>query len=398
MTRMLRLALPVLAAGGSRGVQLGVLLVLLVAATGDDRATLVSGFAVLSAFAIFTDSGSSPYLLQTAPERLGRALHIRATGFHLALAAAGAAAALGTIALSPGSHVGSWTVLIGLAVSGVCDSVMRTTRAPLLVQRRDAAYAAPEAALTILKLPLLVWALVASTPVPLAGLGAVSAVVLLVTFVQARRGLATGVPVPRRVYVHILEFGVSGSLSSLYSQAPLVVATLILGVGAAEPLAVAYRLVQPLEFLPATVAAQLMPRLRAGEARALPWLGVFAATGVAVAVVLILILPLLDGITGGAIVTAVYVVVAASAVPKFANYLVVAVAMARGFILQRLVATAVTAAVAIGASILAAAFAGALTIAWVTVTCELLLLTLLGSSVAASARARSRASSQEVPV
>ncbi len=379
MRRRLRLALPSLASGGSRALQLGVLFVLLATAVPGERATLVAGFGVLSAFAIFTDSGASPYLLQTAPDRLGRAVHVRATLFHLGLSAAGATAALAIVAVSPGSQVGSWVVLAALAVSGVGDSVMRTTRAPLLVQRRDAAFATPEAALVAVKAPFLLWALLAGSPSPLIGLAPVSVAVLVVTFLRVRRGLMIGGVLPRRLYAHILEFGVSGSLSSLYSQAPLVVGTLILGVGPAEPLAVAYRLVQPLEFLPATVAAQLMPRLRAGDARTAPWLAVFAGSGAVVAVTTILLLPALDALAGGAIVASVYVVVAASAVPKFANYLLVAVAMARGFILQRLLATAVVAVVAVTASVLAAVFAGAVAIAWVTVGCELLLFALLGT-------------------
>ncbi len=386
MMRLARLAMPAAAAGGSRAVQLVVLLVLLATATGGERATLVAGFGVLSAFAIFTDSGASPFLLQTPQSQLGRALHVRATAFHLLLAGGGAVAALVTIALAPGSRTGMWPVLIALAVSGVCDSVTRTTRAPLLVARRDAAYAAPEAALVVLKLPLLVWAFAASSPMPLIGLAAASAAVLAVTFVRARRTLPRDAVLPRRVYARILEFGVSGSLSSLYSQAPLVIGTLLLGVAAAEPLAVAYRLVQPLEFLPATVAAQLIPRLRAGAVRAMPWLAGFAGAGLVAAGGLALLFLPLNALTGGTLAPAVFLVVAASVIPKWTNYFVVALAMAWGFILQRLVATCAVATVAIGSAVLAATLGGASALAWVSVGCELLLFALLGGLVRGRAR------------
>jgi O-antigen/teichoic acid export membrane protein len=179
---------------------------------------------------------------------------------------------------------------------------------------------------------------------------------------------------PVRVFPQILEFGLSGSLSALYSQAPLVLGTAILGVDAVTPLALAYRVVQPLEVLPATLSQQLIPRIRAAgrPARAYWWR--FALGGLVLAGILALIREPVERVFGGdAFDQAIFLVVLLSVAPKFGNYALMAYAMGSGLIRVRLTATVVTGVVAVALTLVACLTAGPALLAGVTLAAELVL-------------------------
>jgi len=392
--RRLALLVPVLAAGGSRVLQLVVLVVLVAQTDGAAESTLVAGLAILSAFAIFTDSGAGNFLLATPEAELGRALHARATLLHLVLATTGGVAALTLTLVGDDSDRGPTvvTILLGLALAQVADSITRTCRAPALVRGDDVAYALPEVVLLAAKLPVLGVVLLTSRPGLLVLLAVPSMVVCLVTWSTARRRLAADLPLPPRVTRRILEFGVSGSLSALYSQAPLLVGTAVLGVTTIAPLALAYRVVQPIEIVPATFAQQLLPRIRTKNLRLLPiWLG-FAGSGVLVVVALVALSgPVSAALGSSTFVTALFVPVALSLAPKFGNYALVAVTMGLGFVRRRLVATAVVGCVALVLTTTASALQDVTLLSWSALVSELLLLAVLGSSL-------TRARSQENPV
>ncbi|RIJ17658.1 polysaccharide transporter, partial [Clavibacter michiganensis subsp. insidiosus] len=90
MTRRIGLLLPTGAAGLTRVLQLVLLVVLTQLADESARAALVTGFALLSSFAIITDSGAANFLLSLPRTRLTRSVHARAVGFHAALGSVGA--------------------------------------------------------------------------------------------------------------------------------------------------------------------------------------------------------------------------------------------------------------------------------------------------------------------
>ncbi|MFT2707133.1 polysaccharide transporter [Clavibacter zhangzhiyongii] len=375
MIRRLGLLLPTGAAGLTRVLQLVLLVVLTRVAEGSAQNALVTGFALLSSFAIITDSGAANFLLSLPRTRLTRSVHARAVAFHAGLGSLGAAVAVVlTIAAAssiPGEAV---LLLVALGVSQVLDSLTRTIRAPLLVGRRDASYAFPDLALVVLKaVPLAIAALVPEALVLLA-FPVVSLVVTAGTWIAVRRGLATTSDEPVRVFPQILEFGLSGSLSALYSQAPLVLGTAILGVDAVTPLALAYRVVQPLEVLPATLSQQLIPRIRAAgrPARAYWWR--FALGGLVLAGILALIREPVERVFGGdAFDQAIFLVVLLSVAPKFGNYALMAYAMGSGLIRVRLTATVVTGVVAVALTLAACLTAGPALLAGVTLAAELVL-------------------------
>jgi hypothetical protein len=381
MIRRLGLLLPTGAAGLTRVLQLVLLVVLTRVSEGQAQNALVTGFALLSSFAIITDSGAANFLLSLPRTRLTRGVHARAVAFHAGLGSIGAAIAVVlTVAAAsaiPGEAV---LLLVALGVSQVLDSLTRTIRAPLLVGRRDASYAFPDLALVVLKaVPLAIAALVPEALVLLA-FPAVSLVVTAGTWIAVRRGLPTVGDAPVRVFPQILEYGLSGSLSALYSQAPLVLGTAILGADAAAPLALAYRIVQPLEVLPATLSQQLIPRIRAAgrPARAYWWR--FALGGLVLAGILALLRePVAQVFGGDAFDQVVFLVILVSVAPKFGNYALMAYAMGSGLVRVRLTATIVTGVVAVVLTLAAALTAGTALLAGVTLASELVLSAVIAA-------------------
>jgi hypothetical protein len=375
MIRRLGLLLPTGAAGLTRVLQLVLLVALTHLSAGPDGNALVTGFALLSSFAIITDSGAANFLLSLPRASLTRGVHARAVAFHAGLGTIGAAVAvLLTVAAASTASRETVLLLVALGVSQVLDSLTRTIRAPLLVGRRDASYAFPDLALVVLKaVPLAIAVLVPELLVLLA-FPLVSLVVTAGTWIAVRRDLATTSDAPVRVFPQILEFGLSGSLSALYSQAPLVLGTAILGVDAVTPLAIAYRVVQPLEVLPATLSQQLIPRIRTAgrSARAYWWR--FALGGLVLAGIIALIREPVEQVFGGdAFDQVVFLVILLSVAPKFGNYALMAYAMGSGLIRVRLTATIVTGVVAVVLTLVACLTAGTVLLAGVTLVSELVL-------------------------
>jgi hypothetical protein len=376
----LSLLAPVIAAGSTRVLQLVLLAVLLTLAEGSAQATLVAGFALLSSFAILTDSGATNYLLSLTRDRLGRPVHLRATAVHIVLATAGATAAVVITLNSGGAERGTGVIVVmaGLAVSQVFDSVTRTTRAPQLVLGRDGSYALPDIALVISKAPVLVAALLLDRVEVLAIVAIPSTAIAAYTFFANRRAIAGSVEAPPRMLRTIAQFGLSGSLSALYSQAPLVLGTIILGVGPIAPLALAYRVVQPLEVVPATVSQQLIPRVRNLKHSFVRYWAVFLLTGLVFTGLLALFLPLISELVGDdAFDPTVFLIIALSVGPKFGNYALVAFSMGRGYISQRLTATIVIGVIAVTLTLVFSVALGNTALASVTLISEGLLAVVL---------------------
>jgi hypothetical protein len=385
----LSLLAPVVAAGSTRVLQLVLLAVLLALAEGGAQATLVAGFALLSSFAILTDSGATNYLLSLSKDRLGRPVHLQATAVHIVLATVGAAAAVTITLTAAGAERGTSVVIVmaGLAVSQIFDSVTRTTRAPQLVLGRDGSYALPDVALVVAKIPVLGAALLLDRVDVLAIVAVPSTAIAAYTFLANRRAIAATVEAPPRMLRTIAQFGLSGSLSALYSQAPLVLGTIILGVGPIAPLALAYRVVQPLEVVPATVSQQLIPRVRGLKHSFVRYWAAFLVTGLVFTGLLALFLPLISRLVGDdAFDSAVFLIIALSVGPKFGNYALVAYSMGRGYISQRLTATIVIGVIAVTLTIVFSVALGNTALAAVTLISEVLLAIVLSLLIRARAK------------
>jgi len=365
-------------------VQLVVLLVIVRQTDGATESTLVAGFALLSSLAIFTDSGASSYMLSRPLVDIGRSLHARAVGLHLALAAAGSVVAVVVTLSAPGASDAPAVIglFLALGTTQVSDSVMRTARAPQLVRGRDARFALPEIVLIGAKAPVVLLTVLTGDPRLLMLLCVASLAVSVPTFVTTHVKLPTDVAPPAHLTRRILEYGVSGSLSAFYSQAPLLIGTAVLGVSDVAPLALAYRLVQPLEIVPATFSQQLLPRVRRFRHRLVAVWAAFVAAGAVLTIALVAAGGwLAAAIDSTSFVTVLFVPIALTLVPKFGNYALVAISMGLGLVRQRLIATVVVGAVALVLATSAVVRADVLGLAWVGVLCELTLLVVLGALV-----------------
>jgi hypothetical protein len=157
-----------------------------------------------------------------------------------------------------------------------------------------------------------------------------------------------------------------------------VLGTIILGVGPIAPLALAYRVVQPLEVVPATVSQQLIPRVRTMRHPFVRYWAAFLVTGLAFTAALALFLPLVDRLVGDdAFDPAVFLIIALSAGPKFGNYALVAYSMGRGFVSQRLTATIVVGVIAVTLTVVLSLVAGNTALAAVTLISEVVLAVVL---------------------
>lgn len=277
-----------------RGSQL-LILALLARSEADVRNTLLTGFGLLAAFAMLSDSGASLYVLGVDRTGLTRSMLARSLILHAITTGVGlTAGVVFALAVTGRSGNGVVVVLVALALTLTIDSVTRTAKAPLLVLGRDGAYGLLDLALGAAKVVLLTFGLLQGSllvllMLPLPG---VVGLVLITRWVALR--LPGGQPAPVGLTREILEVGLAGALSAGYSQMPVLVGSLVLPLHSAALLAASTRIVQAMEFIPGTFSLQVMPRLRTWRH---PWQGAYAGflvLGVAMAFAALASRPLLE--------------------------------------------------------------------------------------------------------
>jgi hypothetical protein len=390
--RLLHLALPTTSTGLVRLLQLAILAVLTQFSPDGSRDVLVAGFGLISSFAMLTDSGAGNFLLSTPAVQLNRPLFRRAVWYHFLLSVAGGIVALSYLGYAAGGVLepGAITVLIALATSLTCDSTCRILRTPMLTARRDMAYSLPELALFATKAPIVGLAAIYSEVAWLLLLPLPSLVVLVLTAIASRRYVVATGRAPKRVIWRIAEFGWTGTLSASYSQAPLLIGTALLPLPELATLAVAFRVVQALDFLPGTLSLQLIPRVRDRATTPLFYWLAFAVPGAVIAVAVVACVPLIAAILGGdAVDPLVFALVAASFAPKSGNYAVVAYLMGTGRIRVRLWVTTAVSIIAFTLSAVAAATSGVAGVAIVPLAVELLFALACGIALPRSRPAQS---------
>lgn len=373
----LRLLLPTVAAVLSRLIQFAVLVILAASGPAEvERDVLIAGFGVLGAFAILTDSGAANFLLSARDpvnHRTFRSVLLLQSG----LGSLGAALALVFVYFSADGEVSARTVLIlaAIASSQMLEGVLRAIRAPFLVAHRDAKYASVDLYLFALKLPIILLALVSTNVEWLMALPAISLGVVIITMIQVRPLLRDDEQrVEHRLTLRVLEFGLTGALSALYSQSPMLVGTLVLPIQHVAALSIVYRLVQPLEVVPGTLAQQLTPRVRNRSNGPLKYWIIFAGSGLLAAVCLTLVRPILEIILGGEFrPELIFFIIAASMPLKWGNYSLVSYAMGMGLIRSRLLVTSIVGLVALVLCAVLSQVGGAQALASVTIWAEALL-------------------------
>lgn len=381
LPKALGLAFPTVATVTLRLSQFLVLVVLGQAPSPVVRDVLVAAVGTLAAFTIVTESGAANYMLSRQSGQPGRGEYRIALGLQLGLGLLGGAMALALSATRSGDSISPvlWLVLGAIALSQVVDGLLRAARAPLLRDSRDAAYALPEFILALAKIGTIAVALVLRELEPLLVLPLFSVAVAAWTIWSVRRHLHDERVRTSHVVRAIVPFGLTGSISSLYSQLPVIVSAAVLPVSATAMLTVACRVVQPLEILPGTASLQLLPRVRGLRHRLLRWWLAFVAVGAVLAASAIVVAPYIEELLNvTAWSWAVFLLVAAALVPKSGNYLLAAAVMALGGINRRLVVTCAVAALSVLACLLTVGPLGSTGLAAVMVGSEVLLAVGLG--------------------
>lgn len=379
------LALPTVGTLALRTSQLLVLVAVARVAPTEVRSLVIAAMGVLSATTVFADSGAASYLLSLPGTSVARAAYRRAVAVQLLLAALGATAALVWVSTRATTEVPGqvWLVLAAVALAQAVEATSRAVRAPLLLGRDDAAFSRPELLLSLGKTAVVGVAWLSSELTVLLLVPVVALLVVVRTFVQVDRGCPSTGPGQDDGVRTVLQYGLAGSLSALYSQGPVLVAGALLSLDATALITVAYRVTQSLEILPGTVAMQVLPRVRTHLPRraARAWAD-FVLLGLVLATVAVLLGPLVRLVLLVPVWdAAAFAVVAASLVVKSGNYFLVSLLMGRGGVRRRIVVTGAVGVGALTACSLVAPTWGLLGLAWVTVAGELALAGGLAAAV-----------------
>lgn len=317
-----RLAAPSLAGVAVRLSQLLVLVALTGATEGPSRTAIVAAFGLAAAFAVLSDAGAVAFILATGWEHVTGWSVTRCIGIQLAVGLLGAASGLvvcvGRFPMTREPAV--LLVVLCLLVTPVVDSAVRVVRAHWLRQSADHRFAMYDglsavskaiAAGTIWSTGDIVWAVL----LPLPPVALLMAGWMEMKTVLPRGGRVRGLPGA------IFVFGANGAASALYSQSPMVIAALTLPVEAVAVLTICYRITQPLELVPSTLAQQAIPRFASGGLSLVALFSGFAALGAACAAGVIATIPIAENLFSTALEPRLIIVFIACALPvKFGNY------------------------------------------------------------------------------
>lgn len=375
MKRVARLAAPSAAGVLLRASQLMVLVAMTAVAAPSMTAPLVASFGIVSAFAVMTDSGAANFLLAASNDEVNASTLRRTLTLHLAIGLAGTAAAVAysglRFSLTSPLLVG---VVVSLGLMQVIDSLVRVARVPLLRGGADHQFAAFDLGLAFSR---IVWVGMAWGMHDLAWLLALpstSMVILAIALKGAMRQVGDGIA-PAHLSRRILTFGANGAASALYSQAPLLIAGAFFPVHTTAQLALAYRVTQPWELVPATLSQQLVPRVRIGRIPVRKAWAVFVALGAVLGGMTVVARPLIEWVFTFELEQWAILALIALALPlKFGNYALAAFMFARGMVVEKLKVTCVVGLFVAAVTLVMASTGGAAAVASMSLMAEALLL------------------------
>jgi O-antigen/teichoic acid export membrane protein len=382
--RAAALSLPLIAAISLRLAQFLVLVILARLAAPSDQTLLLAGFGIVSALGIMSDSGATNFLLANPDRSLDRQDIRKILMIHGLLAAGGLLVAFGIIVFvfSGWRSPGALGVIAAIGLAQCLESLVRASRTQLLIAGSDGRYSVPDFALAAARLILVA---VAWGSDVLRVFWLLPVVPLIIFTVVARYALLRFPPSSRASQPvsiwEVLDFGVAGAVSSLYSQAPILVGSLTMPVQTVAVLAVVYRIVQPIEIIPATLSQQLLPRVRRRGLRAFRVWAFLAGIGLLTAGAVWALSPLIENLTqvefnsGGV----VFIAILLSVPLKFGNYALATFAMAHGMVRQRTVLTLMVGILAVVCVVLMAGTIGARGVSFVSLTAEVALLVALAT-------------------
>lgn len=255
----------------------------------DDYHVVAVALGVSAAAQVFTDSGAAAYLsvVDSSQESLGDEVRHLVT---LQVAVGCLAATLSAFLILRIEDSGDLWVVLGLLAiptTSAVESVGRVCRVLWLRDGLHLHYAAPDAAYCAARLvPVACLAAGMGTPAFIPGLALAVVVTLVVWSRTARRVQRESQQSPtgrrtsfRTTAGRSLSYGLPVVAAGLYSQAPVVITSAMSSLETAAAVAVATRLVQPLEMVAASYSQISLPRLSRSQMPRRGFLGTIAVQG-----------------------------------------------------------------------------------------------------------------------
>lgn len=277
-----------------RAATLAQLLAAALFLTVGDYHVVAVALGVSAAAQVFTDSGAAAYLsvVDRGQESLTDVVRQLVT---LQVAVSCLAATLSALLILRIDDTGDTRVVLGLlsipAASAV-ESIGRLCRVLWLRNGQLLHYAAPDAAYCAARMvPVVFLAAGAGVPAFVPGFGAALLVTLVVWSRSTRIPLLAAPHAPARGRTSFrvtarrsLSYGLPVMAAGLYSQAPVVVTGAMSSLETAAAVAVATRLVQPLEMVAGSYSQISLPRLSSHQMPRRRFLGTITLQGLVLAV------------------------------------------------------------------------------------------------------------------
>lgn len=320
---------------------------------GTNANEMLVGYLLISSFVQLFDSGAIAYLLVNSRMASNASAVLRVLLMQLLTVGLGLSAGLVCVFFFVGVHDPALiSVLIGLSVVQLADGLSRIVRSVLLIRGEPMAFAVPEFVVAGIRTAMMLAAISTGSALFLSLSWIPSVAVLAYSWWAVARHFNEEAKDISVRFRDVLLYGFSSSISSLFSQSPVMIASLLLAPVVAAPVAVGFRLAQAAEFVPVTFGQQLLPGIKDNLPKSRRRIVMFAGLGAVVAGGLWVFRDLLAILVAFPPGTELILLILILSLPfKFANHFLISLTMAVDLLPQRTIVTASLAVVAVGLSV-----------------------------------------------
>ncbi|WP_166788971.1 hypothetical protein [Cryobacterium sp. TMB1-7] len=400
MIRRARHLMPAISTAASKVSQLLLISAISYVYLGESANVMLVAYLLISSFVQLSDSGAIAYLLVNGSLASNARAVFRVLLIQTFTVGAGLVAGVACAIVFVGVHEPQLlAVLVALSAVQLADGLSRIVRSVFLIRGEPMSFAVPEFVVAGVRTAVMLAAIFTGDAIWLWLAWIPSLLALGYSWWAVARHFdraSAAVAVPFR---SVLLYGVSGSISSLYSQSPVMIASIVLAPAVAAPLAVAYRIAQAAEFVPSTFAQQLLPRIATSLGRSRRRVGMFAALGALVGLAIWLLRDVLAILIVFPAGTEVVLLILILSLPfKFANHFLISLTMAVNILKERTIATTALAITAVVLSFAVCMTAGtSVSVAVLASVVEIALTVCLASLVGLKSTAFRRASLSTPP-
>jgi hypothetical protein len=352
--------MPSISTAASKVSQLLLLSAVSYVYVGDRANLMLVSYILVSSFVQLSDSGAIGYLLVNSNLASNARAVTRVLLIQVLTVGAGVIAgllcAIVFVGLRDPSLIG---VLVALSVVQLADGLSRIVRSVFLIRAEPMSFALPEFAVAGVRSAMMVAAIFTANELYLSLSWVPSVIVLVFSVWAVARHFdrsAESVAVPFRA---VLLYGVSSSINALYSQSPVMIASVLLTPAVSAPLAVAFRMAQAAEFIPVTFAQQLLPKVKDNLGKSRQRVLLFAGLGLVVGAGLWVfrdVLAILVNFPAGT--TFILFILILSLPFKYANHYLISLTMAVNLLRQKTILTSVLAVFCVALSIIVCVWIG----------------------------------------